>query len=114
MCVEPSDDGWVVICLVHRSAFAPIAVCGAVVGMARPIAAFRTCRVQGKSVTATACKIAVLFNNAVRQGMIYQHSSAAQYEECHRNRVAANLERRARPLGFTLHVTHVVREAAVS
>lgn len=55
-----------------------------------------------KAVTATARKIAVLFYNALRFGMIYDDPGAAAYEERHRTRVLANLQRRAKTLGFEL------------
>ena len=55
-----------------------------------------------KAVTATARKIAVLFYNAVRFGMSYHDPGAAAYEERHRTRVLANLQRRAKTLGFEL------------
>ncbi len=55
-----------------------------------------------KAVTATARKIAVLFYNALRFGMSYHDPGAAAYEERHRTRVLANLQRRAKTLGFTL------------
>ena len=55
-----------------------------------------------KAVTATARKIAVLFYNAVRFGMANHDLGAAAYEECHRTRVLANLQRRANTLGFAL------------
>ena len=55
-----------------------------------------------KAVTATARKIAVLFYNAVRFGMAYHDPGAAAYEERHRTRVLANLQRRAKTLGFEL------------
>ncbi len=55
-----------------------------------------------KAVTATARKIAVLFYNAVRFGMTYRDPGAAAYEERHRSRVLANLQRRAKTLGFGL------------
>lgn len=55
-----------------------------------------------KAVTATARKIAVLFYNTLRFGMSYQDPGAAAYEERHRTRVLANLQRRAKTLGFTL------------
>jgi transposase len=53
-----------------------------------------------KAVTATARKIAVLFCNALRFGMTYQDPGAAAYEKRHRTRVLANLQRRAKTLGF--------------
>jgi transposase len=55
-----------------------------------------------KAVTATARKIAVLFYNALRFGMAYHDPGAAAYEERHRTRVLANLQRRAKTLGFEL------------
>ena len=55
-----------------------------------------------KAVTATARKIAVLFYNAVRFGMAYHDPGAAAYEERHRTRVLANLQRRAKRFGFEL------------
>lgn len=55
-----------------------------------------------KAVTATARKIAVLFYNAVRFGMTYHDPGAAAYEERHRTRVLANLQRRAKTFGFEL------------
>lgn len=55
-----------------------------------------------KAVTATARKIAVLFYKAIRFGMTYQDPGARAYEERHRSRVLANLQRRAKALGFDL------------
>ncbi|MEP2531421.1 transposase [Shimia sp.] len=55
-----------------------------------------------KAVTATARKIAVLFYNAIREGMTYQDQGAAAYDERHRRRVLSNLQRRAKSLGFAL------------
>ena len=55
-----------------------------------------------KAVTATARKIAVLFYNTLRFGMSYHDPGAAAYEERHRTRVLANLQRRAKTLGVTL------------
>lgn len=55
-----------------------------------------------KAVTATAYKIAVLFYDALRLGMTYSDPGAAAYEERHRTRVFANLQRRAKTLGFDL------------
>lgn len=57
-----------------------------------------------KAVTATARKIAVLFYNALRHGMHYQDPGAASYDEQHRSRVLANLQRRARSLGYHLEL----------
>jgi transposase len=55
-----------------------------------------------KAVTATARKIAVLFYNALRFGMTYRDPGAAAYDERHRGRLLANLQRRARALGYQL------------
>ncbi len=65
-----------------------------------------------KAVTATARKIAVLFYNAVRHGMTYQDQGAAAYDERHRQRVLANLQRRAKTLGYAL--APLLPEPAVS
>lgn len=65
-----------------------------------------------KAVTATARKIAVLFYNAIRHGMTYQDQGAAAYDERHRQRVLANLQRRAKTLGYAL--APVSPEPAVS
>jgi transposase len=55
-----------------------------------------------KAVTATARKIAVLFYNTLRFGMIYRDPGAAAYDEKHRTRVLGNLQRRAKTLGYGL------------
>ena len=55
-----------------------------------------------KAVTATARKIAVLFYNTLRFGMAYRDPGATSYDERHRSRVIANLQRRARSLGYDL------------
>jgi transposase len=55
-----------------------------------------------KAVTATARKIAVLFYNTLRFKMTYRDPGAAAYEERHRGRVLANLQRRAKSLGYAL------------
>ncbi len=55
-----------------------------------------------KAVTATARKIAVLFYNTLRFGITYRDPGAAAYDERHRTRVIANLQRRARTLGYEL------------
>lgn len=65
-----------------------------------------------KAVTATARKIAVLFYNALRFGMIYRDPGAAAYDERHRGRVLANLQRRAWSLGFQLEP--MIAETSVS
>ena len=55
-----------------------------------------------EAVTATARKIAVLFYNTLRHGMSYRDPGADQYEQQYRSRVLANLQRRAKSLGFVL------------
>lgn len=55
-----------------------------------------------KAVTATARKIAVLFYNTLRFGMTYRDPGATAYDERHRSRVLANLQRRAKTLGYSL------------
>ena len=57
---------------------------------------------KAKAVTATARKIAVLFYNTLRHGMEYSDPGASHYEERYRRRVLANLERRAKSLGYVL------------
>src|SRR6476660_7864559 len=57
---------------------------------------------KAKAVTATARKIAVLFYNTLRHGMSYRDPGADHYEQQYRNRVLANLQRRAKSLGFVL------------
>ena len=58
---------------------------------------------KAKAVTATARKIATLFYNALRHGMDYADPGASSYEDRYRARVLANLRRRAKSLGYTLH-----------
>ncbi|WP_245314631.1 transposase [Labrys sp. WJW] len=65
-----------------------------------------------KAVTATARKIAVLFYNTLRFGMVYRDPDAAAYDERYRGRVLANLQRRARSLGYQLEL--VPAEGCVS
>ena len=57
---------------------------------------------KAKAITATARKIAVLFYNALRHGMSYADPGASYYEERYRQRVLANLKRRAKALGYAL------------
>lgn len=61
---------------------------------------------KAKAVTATARKIAVLFYNALRHGMAYADPGASHYEERYRQRVLANLRRRAKSLGYVLQATN--------
>jgi transposase len=58
---------------------------------------------KAKAITATARKIAVLFYNTLRHGMVYADPGASYYEDRYKQRVLANLERRAKSLGFVLH-----------
>ena len=60
---------------------------------------------KAKAVTATARKIAVLFYNALRHGMAYADPGASYYEERYKQRVLANLRRRAKSLGYVLQAT---------
>ena len=60
---------------------------------------------KAKAITATARKIAVLFYNTLRYGMIYADPGATYYEDRYRQRVLHNLQRRATSLGFTLVAT---------
>ena len=57
---------------------------------------------KAKAITATARKLAVLFYNAMRFGMEYADPGATYYEERYRQRVVANLRRRAKSMGFVL------------
>jgi hypothetical protein len=57
---------------------------------------------KAKAVTATARKIAGLFYNAVRHGMVYSDPGASYYEEQYKAGVLANLRRSATSLGFVL------------
>ncbi len=57
---------------------------------------------KAKAVTATARKIATLFYNTLRHGMDYADPGASYYEERYRGRVLANLQRRAKSLGYIL------------
>ena len=63
---------------------------------------------KAKAVTATARKIAALFYNAVRHGMEYVGPGASFYETRYRQRVAANLHRRAKTFGFVLQPIELV------
>lgn len=65
-----------------------------------------------KAVTATARKIAVLFYNTLRFGMRYRDPGAAAYDERHRTRVLANLQRRAKTFGYEL--VHMPEAESVS
>jgi transposase len=60
---------------------------------------------KAKAVTATARKLAVLFYKALRFGMTYADPGASAYEARYRQRTLANLQRRAKALGFTVVAT---------
>ncbi len=60
---------------------------------------------KAKAVTATARKIAVLFYNTLRHGTAYTDPGASYYEERYKQRVLANLRRRAKSLGYVLQTT---------
>ena len=65
-------------------------------------------------MTATARKIAVLFYNTLRHGMNYKDPGANHYEQQYRSRVFANLQRRAKSLGFLLQAIPGDFDPAVS
>lgn len=65
-------------------------------------------------MTATARKIAVLFYNTLRHGMHYRDPGADHYERQYRGRVLANLQRRAKSLGFVLQAIPGDPDPAVS
>ncbi len=60
---------------------------------------------KAKAVTATARKIAALFNNTLRHGMDYADPGVSYYEDRYRRRVLTNLQRRAKSLGYVLQAT---------
>ncbi len=57
---------------------------------------------KAKAVTATARKLAILFYALMKHGKAYVELGAAYYETQYRNRVLANLKRRAKRLGYEL------------
>lgn len=65
---------------------------------------------KAKAITATARKIAVLFYNTLRFGIRYSDPGANYYEQRYRQRVLANLRRRAQSLGFVLQETPVAEQ----
>jgi hypothetical protein len=67
---------------------------------------------KAKAVTATARKIAVLFSNTLRHGMAYADPGASYYEERYKQRVLANLQRRAKSLGYVLQAADPAPAAA--
>jgi hypothetical protein len=63
---------------------------------------------KAKAVTATARKLAVLFDNAFRYGIASQDPGAAYYEAQYRQRVLKGLRRRAKELGYELQAATAV------
>jgi transposase len=57
---------------------------------------------KAKAVTATARKLAILFYSLMKHGGTYIERGAAYYENQYRNRVIANLKKRAKGLGYEL------------
>jgi transposase len=68
---------------------------------------------KAKAVTATARKLAVIFYNSLRFGIQYLDRGTDYYEQRYRKRVLANLERRAKQMGYALMKNPAV-EAGVS
>jgi transposase len=66
---------------------------------------------KAKAVTAIARKLAILFYNVLRFGMTYADPGTSYYEARYRQRVVANLLRRARHQGFTLVADSTAVEA---
>jgi transposase len=54
------------------------------------------------AATATAHKIARLYYSLVKNGTEYEEQGARAYEERRRERIVANLKKRAKTLGFEL------------
>jgi transposase len=69
---------------------------------------------KAKAITATARKIAVLFDNTLRHGRAYAGPGATYYEDRYRQRVLHNLRRRAKSLGFVLQPLEPSVQAGVS
>jgi len=67
---------------------------------------------KAKAVTATAREIAVLFYNTLRHGMACIDPGASCHEERYRQRVLANLRRRAKSLGYVLQATDPIPPVA--
>lgn len=55
-----------------------------------------------KAITATAHKLACIFYRMLKHGEQYVDSGMDYYEKKYKQRVLANLARRAKELGFTL------------
>lgn len=56
----------------------------------------------GAAVTATAHKLARLYYSMVKQGREYEEGGARAYEEKQRERMVANLRKRAKGMGYEL------------
>lgn len=69
---------------------------------------------KANAVAATARKLAVLFYNALRFGLVYADAGAEHYEQRYRQRVLHNLHRRARRLGYALVQSAPVPSVRVS
>jgi transposase len=62
-------------------------------------------RMQGRkgpaaAITATAHKLARLYYSMVKNGQEYEEGRAGEYEQRQRERVVANLRKRAKGLGY--------------
>ena len=55
-----------------------------------------------KAITATAHKIARIFYNMLKNGTEYADLGQDYYERCYRDRVIANLKRKAKQFGYDL------------
>jgi transposase len=63
-----------------------------------------------KAITATAHKLAKIFYNMLRYGRKYVDRGVQYYEEQYRQRVIANLKRRAKEVGFCVISTEALQE----
>jgi hypothetical protein len=67
-----------------------------------------------KAITATAHKLAKIFYNMFRYGRKYVDRGTQYYEEHYRQRVIANLKRRAKEMGFCVISTEALQEKFLS
>jgi transposase len=58
-------------------------------------------------VTAIARKLAILFYSVMKHGSAYVEPGVEHYEAQYRNRVVANLKKRAKRLGYELVINVV-------
>jgi hypothetical protein len=65
-----------------------------------------------KAITATAHKLARIFYRMWKTGDAYQDQGAHYYEEQYRERILANLRKRAQALGYDLNPKPVENNAA--